>query len=144
MDIKRVSPDEAQRLVGEDGYVYLDVRSVPEFEAGHPVGAYNIPLLHMGAGGMEPNADFVDVVKANFAPTDKIVVGCKAGGRSLRAAQVLLSAGYTNIIDQRAGFEGARDNFGQLKEEGWRPAGLPVAIEAEAGRDYASLGKSTD
>ena len=52
MAIKRISPEEARALVEDQGYSYLDVRSVPEFEAGHPVGAYNIPLLHMGPGGM--------------------------------------------------------------------------------------------
>ena len=29
----------------QDGSVYLDVRSIPEFETGHPGGAYNIPIF---------------------------------------------------------------------------------------------------
>ena len=37
-NIKRVSPAEAKTLMDE-GYVYLDVRSEPEFAAGHPAGA---------------------------------------------------------------------------------------------------------
>ena len=48
-DLKRISPAEAQALVAE-GWVYLDVRSEPEFAAGHPVGAHNVPLQHVGPG----------------------------------------------------------------------------------------------
>ena len=47
MDIKSVSPQEAcDLLTREEGYVYLDVRSTPEFSEGHPQGALNIPLHH--------------------------------------------------------------------------------------------------
>ncbi len=144
MSVKRISPQEAHALVTEEDYLYLDVRSVPEFEAGHPVGAYNIPLLHMGERGMQPNPDFLAQVQANFAANAKLVIGCKAGGRSLRAAQMLLSVGFTDIIDQRAGFEGSRDGFGQVQEEGWRPAGLPVSAQAEAGRSFEELNAPKD
>lgn len=133
MVIKRISPDEARALVDEQGYAYVDVRSVPEFEAGHPAGAYNIPLLHMGPGGMSPNPDFLPVVRMAFAPDAKLVLGCKAGGRSLRAAEMLRAAGFTNIVDQRAGFEGA------ASEPGWRPRGLPTSAGAAPGRAYESL-----
>ncbi|MFO0660436.1 MAG: rhodanese-like domain-containing protein [Polyangiaceae bacterium] len=93
-DLRRVSPVEAKQLVDE-GYAYLDVRSEPEFEEGHPAGSVNVPLLHMTAGGMSPNPDFVTVVEKAFAKDAKIVVGCKAGGRSLKAAQALIAAGFS-------------------------------------------------
>jgi rhodanese-related sulfurtransferase len=139
MTIKRVSPEEAKQLLDGEGYVYLDVRSIPEFEQGHPEDAYNIPLLHMTPGGMQPNPDFMDVVSATFDRDTKVVVGCKAGGRSLRAAQAMLQAGYTQVIDQRAGFVGATNPFGQVTEPGWQPQGLPVATEATEGHAYAEL-----
>ena len=63
MPVKRVSPEEARDLMEKEGYTYLDVRSIPEFEAGHPKGAYNIPLNHMGPGVMSPNPDFMAVVR---------------------------------------------------------------------------------
>jgi len=87
---------------------------------------------------MAPNPEFLEVVQANYPRDAKLVVGCKAGGRSLRAAAMLTSAGYTNVIDQRAGFDGARNNFGALVEPGWAPAGLPVEKET-AGVSYAEL-----
>lgn len=133
MAVKRLSPDEARALIDKEGYAYLDVRSVPEFEAGHPTGAFNVPLMHMGPGGMSPNPDFMAVVQKTFPADAKLVLGCKGGGRSLRAAEMLQASGFTNIVDQRAGFEGSP------AEAGWRPRGLPTTTEAEPGRDYESL-----
>jgi rhodanese-related sulfurtransferase len=133
MPIRRVPPQDAKALVDGEGYAYVDVRSIPEFEAGHPEGAYNVPLAHAGQGRMTPNADFVAVMEANFAKDAKLVLGCRSGGRSLQAAQVLQSAGFVNLVDQRAGFDGAG------AEPGWRPQGLPTASVAAPGRDYAAL-----
>jgi rhodanese-related sulfurtransferase len=139
MTVKRVSPQEADRLVREEGYAYLDVRSVPEFEAGHPAGAYNIPFMHNTAAGMQPNAEFIVEVAAVFAKHAKLVIGCRSGNRSLRAAQILLHAGFETVVDQRAGLAGARDAFGQLRETGWEGAGLDMATEAHPERNYETL-----
>jgi rhodanese-related sulfurtransferase len=138
MSVKRVSPEEAKRLMDE-GYVYLDVRSIPEFEQGHPAGAYNVPLKHMTPGGMTPNPDFLAVVDKAFAKDTRIVVGCRSGGRSLSAAEAMAAAGFTNVVDQKAGFAGATDQFGRLVEPGWQPRGLPVDTSAKAGRSYHEL-----
>jgi rhodanese-related sulfurtransferase len=140
-EIKRVSPAEAKRLVDEDGYVYIDVRTIPEFEAEHPAGALNVPLMHAGAAGMEPNRDFVAVMSSAFAKDAKLVLGCKGGARSLRAAGVLVQQGFTNIVDQRAGFEAARDPFGQVTEAGWKGAGLPISSGDGGDGSYAKLKK---
>lgn len=139
MDVKRVSPREADALIKEDGYVYLDVRSIPEFDAGHAAGAYNIPLLHATPSGMRPNGDFMSVVLAVFPKDTKLVIGCRSGNRSLRAAEALMGAGFANVVDQRAGHSGARDPFGQVQEPGWESAGLEVAIEAQPERTYEAL-----
>lgn len=138
-DIRRVSPAEAKKLVDEEGYVYVDVRSVPEFEAEHPKGAVNVPLMHAGAGGMSPNGDFLAVMSAAFPKDAKLVLGCKGGNRSLRAANVLAQQGWTNLIDQRAGFDAARDPFGQVSEQGWKGAGLPTETGDAGDRSYAAL-----
>jgi rhodanese-related sulfurtransferase len=133
MPVKRIAPEEARDLVDKEGYAYLDVRSVPEFEAGHPTGAYNVPLLHMGPGGMSPNPDFMAVVQKVFPADTKLVLGCKAGGRSLRAAEMLQVAGFTQVVEQRAGFEG------NPAEPGWRPRGLPTSADPKPGHAYESL-----
>jgi hypothetical protein len=50
---------------------------------------------------------------------------------------VLAASGFTNVIDQRAGFEGAMGPGGS--EPGWRPKGLPVSKKAGPDRTYDSL-----
>jgi rhodanese-related sulfurtransferase len=137
-DIKRISPKEAQDKLAE-GWVYVDVRTVEEFEAGHPPGAVNVPIALAGPGGMQPNNDFVRAMNASFPKDARVVVGCKAGGRSLRAAQVLTAEGFTHILDQRAGWDGARDGFGQMAEPGWQRAGLPVEQGLPADRSWADV-----
>jgi rhodanese-related sulfurtransferase len=137
MTVKRVSPEDAKRLIDEEGYVYVDVRSLTEFEAGHPSGAYNVPLMHQGPAGMTPNPDFLGVMEKAFPKTAKLVVGCKAGGRSARAAAALESAGFTNVVDQKAGYEGPSP-----VEPGWRPRGLPTSTQSPAERTYEHLSKA--
>jgi rhodanese-related sulfurtransferase len=137
---KRVLPKEAAALV-EQGWIYLDVRSIPEFEQGHPPGALNVPLLHFQNGRMTPNPDFSRVVQANLAKDAKIVVGCKAGGRSLQAATLMEGAGYTSVVDMRGGYHGERDNFGRATVAGWADEGLPVSTEAAPDETYETLAK---
>ena len=88
---------------------------------------------------MAPNVEFLRVVTGNFAKDARIVVGCRGGARSLRAATELITHGYTDVLDQRAGWDGARDPFGQLAEPGWSRAGLPVETGAPSGRSYRDL-----
>ncbi|MDP9036285.1 MAG: rhodanese-like domain-containing protein [Myxococcota bacterium] len=134
----RVSPQQANEKVA-DGWSYLDVRSIPEFEAGHPAGAFNAPLMHAETGGLVENGDFVRVILASFPRDARIIVGCKSGGRSVRAAQTLLAAGYSNVLEQRAGWDGARDAFGQVTEPGWSRAGLPSETGKPEGRSWDDL-----
>ncbi len=137
-NVKRVSAQEAFELT-KQGWSYVDVRSESEFAEGRPAGSLNIPIAHLGGGGMTPNPDFLPVMEKTFAKDAKIVVGCKAGGRSLRAAQALVGAGFTNVIDQRAGWDGAQGQFGQAGEPGWSRVGLPAEKGAAPGRDYAEI-----
>ena len=139
--MKEVSPQEAYELMQSDSQIiYLDVRSVPEYEAGHPQGAINIPLLHFAPGlGMSPNEDFPAVVEANLPKAAKIIVGCKSGGRSANACQIMSQIGYQDVTNMRGGFGGAADAFGRVVEPGWSMINLPVATEAADGADYESL-----
>jgi rhodanese-related sulfurtransferase len=139
-DIKRISPQEALELT-KDGWLYVDVRTEQEFDEGHPAGSVNVPISHMSGGSMTPNPDFVSVMAKAFGKDAKIVVGCKAGGRSARAAQALASAGFVNLADQRAGWDGTRDAFGQMGEPGWSRVGLPVEKGATPGHTYADVKK---
>ena len=136
--VKRVTPPEAAALL-EDGWVYLDVRSIPEFDVGHPAGAINVPLLHLDAGRMRQNPDFERVMTASFPKPTRLVVGCQVGGRSLQAAALLEAAGFTNVIDMRGGLDGERDAFGRVTCAGWADSKLPVETTAPPERTYAAL-----
>lgn len=138
-DVPRVSAREAHALVREQGYAYLDVRSVPEFDAGHPEGAYNVPLAEPAAEGMRDNPRFLAEVEALFEKAAPLVVGCASGVRSLRAASLLRERGFARVVEQRAGMEGVRDAFGRVKEKGHRAEGLPVATRAAPGRSHADV-----
>jgi len=134
MAVKRVSPKEASELVAQ-GYAYLDVRSIPEYDGGHPPGAYNVPLMHMGPGGMAPNGDFAAVVARAFPDKSaKIVVGCKSGGRSIKAAEMMAASGYSNLVEMRGGYGG------DGQEAGWAQVGLP-SERATPGRSFEELKK---
>ena len=135
---KQVSPRQAAELLTQ-GWRYLDVRSIPEYDAGHPEGAVNVPLLHAQTGRMVPNPDFQAVVERNFPREEKLVVGCKMAGRSAQAAALLEAAGYTNVILMRGGYAGERDQFGRLEVKGWRDEGLPTSTTGGPGHDYQSL-----
>ena len=130
----------------DEGFVYLDVRSVPEFEEGHPASAYNVPLAEPDEGGMRDNPEFVRQVQAAFPPSTKIVVGCATGVRSRAAAARLVENGYASVVEQAAGMLGVRDPFGRTVARGWRSEGLPVSSEAEPGhsfRDLLALSRTT-
>ena len=135
--IDRVGPDEAQELI-EEGYTFVDVRTEREFEQGHPPGAVNVPVMLSAPGGMQANPDFSAIMRGAFESDARLLIGCRSGGRSLRAAQMLIQAGFSSIKELRTGWEGGRDAFGR-PEPGWRPRGLPVETGAPAGQRYADL-----
>ncbi|MEB2310951.1 MAG: rhodanese-like domain-containing protein [Sorangiineae bacterium] len=138
MAIKSVSPEDAQAAVAA-GALYIDVRSEREFEEGHPPGALNVPLLHYGAdGSVTPNAEFTLVMQRVFARSAPLVLGCHSGNRSLQAARQLERAGFTELSEMSAGWDGARDAFGRLTP-GWVRRGLPVETGAPPGSSYAEV-----
>lgn len=140
MSVQHIMPDEAQQLLSAAGYTYIDVRSIPEFTAGHPGPAVNIPFLHMaGAGQMTPNPDFLAVVQANFPTDAKLIIGCQSGMRSVRAAELLNQNGYAAVINMRCGFGGERDRSGRVINKGWQDWGLPVSTDNGDGVSYESL-----
>ena len=128
------------RRLGEA--VYLDVRTVEEFERGHPPGAWNVPYaLRSGMMGMmRPNPEFALVVAAVLEPDATILCGCATGGRSLEAGNLLRRTGFARVLSVEAGFNGKRDLFGRLRVPGWEGTGLPIEAGDGGERGYrASL-----
>jgi rhodanese-related sulfurtransferase len=140
MAIKQIIPQQAHDLMQNDAKViYLDVRTEPEFTAGHPQRGINIPAFFFQAPGQpSPNPNFLKVVEANIPKDATIIVGCQAGGRSQRAADMMEKAGYTNVANMIGGFGGGQDQAGN-SVPGWRDARLPTNTENGDGVSYASL-----
>lgn len=82
-----VSATEARRLV-EAGARLVDVRTPEEFAAGHLPGAINLPVQELERRRVE------------LEPQERpVVVYCRSGSRSARAARLLESAGFEAIHD---------------------------------------------
>ncbi|MEE2709796.1 MAG: rhodanese-like domain-containing protein [Gemmatimonadota bacterium] len=135
---ENVMPEEAARLMNEENYVYIDVRSIAEFETGHPGQAVNIPLLHadMNTGQMVLNDDFMEVVQIHYKTDSKLVMGCRSGQRSAHAAMMLEQNGYETVVNMAYGFAGD-----QMGNPGWQALGLPSSVENGEGVSYESLSR---
>jgi rhodanese-related sulfurtransferase len=142
-DVKRISPEEAKSLLDSREYTYIDVRTVEEFNDGHVPGAKNIPFLQRDPmRGMAVNSQFTTVTERNFGKNAKLIVGCQKGGRSFKAAETLLAAGFTNVLDMRGGYEGEMDHCGCVVFPGWAPRGFPTSTDSSLEDRYDHLQSS--
>lgn len=129
------TPDQAHMLLNEGKCVYLDVRTPEEFAEGHAPGAKNIPIMlrDPASGRMVPNPEFLNVAQANLKPGENLVVGCKSGGRSATACQVLEQAGYQSLKNIVGGFHG------KPGVQGWTALNLPVEAGEGGEGEYEKL-----
>ena len=122
------------------GVKILDVRTPEEYLfVGHAPAAWNVPLMLQtytwDPSGrnlvMTPNPEFLDRAKALFKPSDTLVVICRSGGRSARAADRLAQAGFTQVYSVVDGMEGdpiddpASPHAGPFLKGGWKNSDLP-------------------
>ncbi len=80
----------------------VDVRTPEEFASGHVPGAVNLPLDQVGARIGEVDA-----------PGAEVYLVCRSGGRSAKAADLLVAQGYATVNVQGG-------------TEAWKAAGYPV------------------
>lgn len=70
-------------------HVYIiDVREEDEFNEGHLINSYNIPLSRLQT-----------IESENISLDSKIIVYCRSGNRSKTAQEKLNELGYTNVYD---------------------------------------------
>src|SRR6056297_610415 len=72
---------------GEPEYLLVDVRTPGEYNSGHIPTAVNIPVSEIEAQPPE------------VSKQELVVVYCRSGSRSSRAAGILESLGYTQVVD---------------------------------------------
>ncbi|TCP52676.1 rhodanese-related sulfurtransferase [Tumebacillus sp. BK434] len=86
--------DVQERLAQQNEHVYVDVREVHEYGAGHIKGFQNIPLSQLKA-------------RIGELPKDKsIVLTCRSGMRSRQAAKILSKHGFSQLAHLKTGVTG--------------------------------------
>jgi rhodanese-related sulfurtransferase len=117
--------------------VILDVRSLAEYEAGHPEHAVNVPYPYiqqtcdsqgrtsdgacLRSVGTVPqtNGDFVAYVQSIIRDKDTpIYTLCRTGVRSVGAGNLLTDAGYTNVRNIWEGFVGINLTAPKVQADG--------------------------
>ncbi len=87
---RRITVSEAADMMQkESGYIILDVRTEEEYEEKHIPGAICIPNETIGTEEIEALPD----------KNQLIMVYCRSGNRSKKAAEKLVKLGYTNIVE---------------------------------------------
>src|SRR2546428_12048984 len=113
MDIRETTPPQAyETLRADPAAVYLDVRTEAEFEAGHPAGARNVPVVFFDPATRQPtpNPDFVATVERIIPRTAKLLVGCQSGPPPPRACPLPAQAGFPAGTHAAGGFRGPADH----------------------------------
>lgn len=146
----------SEKLSNPDGSLFIDVRTRAELEF---VGMtemvdINIPYMVHDKESWnakkkrfvsEPNSNFaiaIDDVIANkkLSKDAKIIVMCRSGSRSSKAANLLSKLGYNNVYSVVDGFEGDKaksgPNKGHRVVNGWKNADLPWSYKLTVAKMY--------
>ena len=99
-EYKKITSDEAKKMMETQKAIVVDVRTLEEYNEGHIPNAISVPLetIENEAETKLKNKD------------DLILVYCRSGRRSREAALKLIEKGYTNVID----FGGIQDWNGEV------------------------------
>ncbi len=94
---------------------------------------------------MMPNSNFVADVserlqQKGLSKNDKILVMCRSGGRSAKAADALTEAGFTQVFSIIDGFEGdsvkSGNHKGKRTVNGWKNSNLPWSFSLDKNKMY--------
>ena len=85
---QKINPEEAKSLMSQN-CIILDVRMDYEYEEGHIANAVLLPVQEI-----EEKAESILMDKDQL-----ILVYCRSGQRSKKAAEKLIRKGYTNVKD---------------------------------------------
>ncbi len=91
MGASEISPIEARPAVEAAYSQFVDVRTPEEYASGHADRAINIPLDTLAAS--------LDKLEKN----EPVYLICQTGSRSKKAAQILVDAGFSQVISISGG-----------------------------------------
>lgn len=101
--IKYVSMDDIVQIMEEnENYIILDVRTEAEYNEGHIPNAICIPNETINS----------DIINQLPNKNQLILIYCRSGNRSKKAAQKLLNLGYINLVE----FGGIIDWKGEIEK----------------------------
>ena len=143
-----LSAADTHNAIFEDpSIVYIDVRDPVEIAfVGRAEGLDAIVPLNLfgpvfdankGQLKVQRNMAFVAQIdkimkREGKSKDDPLILGCRSGSRSARAADLLARAGYTQVYNQIEGFEGDwNKETGSRDRNGWRNAGLPWTMSLD-------------
>lgn len=88
--VTKITGEEAQKMMASgDAYVLVDVRTQEEFDEGHIDGALLLP-----------NDEIETLAPEQLTDKDALIlVYCRSGNRSAKAASLLVSLGYSQVYD---------------------------------------------
>lgn len=124
----------------------IDTRTPQEYTyIGHAPMAYNIPskLNTMVYDEKKKtyktvvNKNFLAEVQKRFKKNDTILLMCRSGNRTAKAANILAKAGYKKVYNIYDGFEGDKVKNklsyynGQRMVNGWKNSGNPWTYKGE-------------
>jgi rhodanese-related sulfurtransferase len=92
-DLPTISPKEAATMFSEQKAIIIDVREDSEWKERHIAGAIHIPLAQV-ASRISELTQYKD---------SNIVVQCRSGKRSAKAASTLQEAGFTKVYNLTGG-----------------------------------------
>ena len=154
-----MSPGQAFNTMKKQGRktLFLDIRTRAEVSfLGTPtVTDANIPYMKLNEWyawnekknnfKMEVNSDFSDDVAAKLAEkgltkNDTVILICRSGSRSAKAADLLAKLGYKKVYSVAEGFEGDKSKMSKYKGQrvvnGWKNAGLPWSYKLVKAKMY--------
>ena len=99
-----VKIEQAEKLLA-DGVQVLDVRTKEEWDAGRLKGAIRVDFLEEG---------FLTKAVAALDPKKPLLVYCRSGNRSEKAAKILRDGGFSAVYEMTGGIVA------------WEAAGKPV------------------
>jgi rhodanese-related sulfurtransferase len=90
---------------------------------------------------LEPFNDFVPEMERRLkekglTKDDPVVLMCRSGERSSRAADLLNDSGYKRVYVVVYGFEGELSDKGRRNVNGWKNSGLPWSYELDRKKMY--------
>lgn len=100
-DVTKVDDAKAQEMYESGDYLFIDVRTLDEYNEKHIPGA---KLVTIDTSNTETFKS--SIVAAAPDKEAKIVVYCKAGYRSDIAAKAMSTLGYKNVYDMTVGMDG--------------------------------------